>query len=56
MVLDEPAEGDEIVRVEGIDFAYNKNEEDLFNQTSIDYKDFWFGEGFAVCSPASEPC
>jgi Fe-S cluster assembly iron-binding protein IscA len=56
MVLDEPREEDEIVHLEGIKFVYNKHEKDLFNQTLIDYKDFWYGEGFAVCSPASEPC
>lgn len=56
MVLDEPREEDEIVYVQGIEFVYNKHEKDLFNQTIIDYKDSWYGEGFAVCSPASEPC
>lgn len=56
MVLDEPREGDESVRVHGIDFVYDKQDEDILNQTVVDYKDFWFGEGFSVCSPTSEPC
>ncbi len=56
MVLDEPREDDEIVNSEGFEFVYNKDEKDLFNQTLIDYKDSWYGEGFTVCSPASEPC
>jgi len=56
MVLDEPGEEDEIVHLEGIEFVYDKHDRDLFNQTWIDYKDFWYGEGFAVSSPASEPC
>ena len=56
MVLDEPGEEDEIVHVEGIEFYYNKDEKDLLNQTFIDYRDSWYGEGFTVCSPASEPC
>jgi Fe-S cluster assembly iron-binding protein IscA len=56
MVLDEPGEEDEIVNLQGIKFVYDKNERELFNQTSIDYKDSWYGEGFTVCSPASEPC
>mgnify|MGYP002346337612 CR=1 FL=1 len=56
MVLEEPRENDEIVQVEGIGFAYDKDDSSLLDQTTIDYKDFWFGEGFAVWSPASEPC
>jgi Fe-S cluster assembly iron-binding protein IscA len=56
MVLDEPREEDEIVHLEGIEFVYNKDEKDLLDQTVIDYKDSWYGEGFAVSSPASEPC
>jgi Fe-S cluster assembly iron-binding protein IscA len=56
MVLDEPREEDEIVHLQGFEFVYNKDEEDLFNQTSIDYKDSWYGEGFTVCSPNPEPC
>jgi len=56
MVLDEPREEDEIVHLEGIEFVYDKREEDLLNQTTIDYKESWYGEGFTVCSPTSEPC
>ena len=56
MVLDEPREGDEVVHLEGIEFVYDKNEKDLLDQTVIDFKDSWYGEGFTVCSPASEPC
>jgi len=56
MALDEPKEDDEIVQVQGIGFSYNKHEKALFDQTLIDYKDSWHGEGFTVCSPASEPC
>jgi Fe-S cluster assembly iron-binding protein IscA len=56
MVLDEPKDEDEIVHLEGIKFAYDKEEKDLFHQTLIDYKDSWYGEGFTVCSPLSEPC
>ncbi len=56
MVLDEPREEDEIVHLQGIEFVYNKHEKDLFNQTFIDYRDSWYGEGFVVSSPASEPC
>jgi hypothetical protein len=56
MVLDEPREEDEIVHFQGIEFVYNKHEKDLFNQALIDHKDSWYGKGFTVCSPASEPC
>jgi Fe-S cluster assembly iron-binding protein IscA len=56
LVLDEPKEQDEIVHLEGFTFAYDKQEEDLLNKTLIDYKDSWYGEGFTVCSPQSEPC
>lgn len=56
MVLDEPQEDDEIVHVEGFSFVYDRQEEDLLNKTLIDYKDSWYGEGFTVCSPTSEPC
>jgi Fe-S cluster assembly iron-binding protein IscA len=56
MVLEEPREEDEIVHLEGIAFAYNKRKEELLNKTFIDYKDSWYGEGFVVYSPASEPC
>ncbi len=56
MVLEEPHQDDEIVHKEGFTFAYSKEDRDLLHQTVIDYKDFWFGEGFAVSSPASEPC
>jgi Fe-S cluster assembly iron-binding protein IscA len=56
LVLDEPGEEDEIVDFQGFEFVYNKQEKDLLNQTLIDYKDSWYGEGFTVCSPASEPC
>ena len=56
MVLEEPQNDDEIVRVDGIAFAYDKNDRELLDRTTIDYKEFWFGEGFAVWSPASEPC
>jgi Fe-S cluster assembly iron-binding protein IscA len=56
MVLDVPGEEDEIAHVQGIEFVYNKYDKDLLNQTLIDYKDSWYGEGFVVCSPASEPC
>ena len=56
MVLDEPRQEDEVVRVEGFEFVYHKDEKDLFDHTLIDYKDSWYGEGFTVCSPTSEPC
>ena len=56
MVLDEPREGDEMVHLHGIEFVYDIRDKDLLNQTSIDYKDAWYGEGFVVCSPQSEPC
>jgi Fe-S cluster assembly iron-binding protein IscA len=56
MVLDEPRQDDEIVHLEGFEFAYDPHEKDLLNQTLIDYKDSWYGEGFTVCSPGSEPC
>jgi Fe-S cluster assembly iron-binding protein IscA len=56
MVLDEPREEDEVVQRNGINFVYHKQEQDLFHQTAIDYKDSWYGEGFVLCSPASEPC
>ncbi len=56
MVLDEPREEDETVQAEGFTFVYDRREKDLFHQTVIDYKDSWYGEGFTVCSPASEPC
>lgn len=56
MVLDEPREEDETVHLQGIDFVYDKHEKELFDQTVIDYKDSWYGEGFVVYSPASEPC
>ncbi len=56
MVLDEPRDGDERVHVEGLEFVYNNREKELFDQTVIDYKDSWYGEGFTVCSPKSEPC
>ena len=56
MVLDEPRVDDETVHLQGIDFIYHRNESELFDQTFIDYQDSWFGQGFVVCSPASEPC
>lgn len=56
MVLDEPGKEDEIVHFQGIDFIYSINEKKLFNQTTIDYKDSWYGEGFVLYSPTSEPC
>jgi Fe-S cluster assembly iron-binding protein IscA len=56
MVLDEPREGDEIVHVDGLTFVYRPDDRDLLQQTVIDYKDSWYGEGFTVCSPRSEPC
>ena len=56
MVLDEPREDDEIAHIEDFEFVYSKHEKELFDQTLIDYKDSWYGEGFTVCSPASEPC
>jgi Fe-S cluster assembly iron-binding protein IscA len=56
MVLDEPRKEDEIVHIQGIDVVYDGNEKALFDQTVIDYRDSWYGEGFVVCSPASEPC
>lgn len=56
MVLDEPREEDEIVHAEGFEFVYDEQEKDLLNQAVIDYKDSWYGEGFTVCSPVSEPC
>ena len=56
MVLDEPRDGDGIVHTEGFQFIYNTKDQALFNETLIDYKDSWYGEGFTVCSPASEPC
>lgn len=56
MVLDELRETDEALHVNGLHFVYNKHEKGLFDQTFIDYKDFWYGKGFVICSPASEPC
>jgi len=44
------------VHLEGFEFVYNKHEKDLFDQTLIDYKESWYGEGFTVSSPLSEPC
>ena len=56
MVLDEPREGDESVHVQGIDFVYDRRDREFLDQTVIDYKDSWYGDGFVACSPASEPC
>jgi Fe-S cluster assembly iron-binding protein IscA len=56
MVLDEPGKEDEVVLLEGISFVYHRNDEGLLNHSYIDYKDSWYGEGFVICSPASEPC
>lgn len=56
MVLDEPRDGDETVNSQGIEFVYKMHERDLFEQTFIDYRDSWYGIGFVVCSPRSEPC
>ena len=56
MVLDEPRDEDEIVYSQGFEFVYDKNEKELLDQTFIDYRDSWYGEGFVVCSPKSEPC
>lgn len=56
MVLDEHREGDETVHLKGINFVYDRRNEDLLNQTVIDFKDSWVGQRFEVCSPASEPC
>lgn len=56
MVLDEPREDDERAHAGGFEFVYSRDEKDLFHQTLIDYKDSWYGEGFTVCSPLSEPC
>ena len=56
MVLDELRENDETVHLQGIDFVYEKKQKKLFDQTVIDYRDSWYGEGFLVCSPTSEPC
>lgn len=56
MVLDEPREEDETVHLQGIAFVYDRAEEALFDRTVIDYKDSWYGEGFVLCSPQSEPC
>jgi len=55
MVLDEPREEDESVHLQGIDFIYDINDKKLLNQTVIDFRDSWYGEGFVVWSPASEP-
>lgn len=55
MVLDESRQGDETVHVEGIDFVYEKNKIDLFDKTHIDFTDSWYGEGFVLSSPTSEP-
>ncbi|MDA8137949.1 MAG: hypothetical protein M0036_04775 [Desulfobacteraceae bacterium] len=44
------------MHLNGIDFVYDRREEELLHQTAIDYKDSWYGEGFVICSPASEPC
>lgn len=57
MVLDGPRNAnDEIVRFQGIDFVYDRREKELFDQTFIDYRDSWYGVGFVLCSPTSEPC
>lgn len=56
MVLDGPREEDDTVHLHGIDFVYNRHERDLFDRTTIDYMDSWYGEGFVLCSPQSEPC
>lgn len=56
MVLDVPREDDEVMHLQGIHFVYNRHEKDLLDHTSIDYRDSWYGEGFVICSPASEPC
>ncbi len=56
MVLDGHRDGDASVHLQGIDFVYDKHEKALFDQTVIDYKENWFGQGFTVCSPTSEPC
>lgn len=56
MVLDGPREGDDTVHLDGIEFVYERQEKALFDKTVIDYKDSWYGEGFVICSPRSEPC
>jgi Fe-S cluster assembly iron-binding protein IscA len=56
MVLDGPREEDGIVHVQGVAFVYDRHERALFDQTAIDYRDSWYGEGFVLCSPQSEPC
>jgi Fe-S cluster assembly iron-binding protein IscA len=56
MVLDEPRKYDEIIHYNGIEIVYPTQEKDLFDHTFIDFKDSWYGEGFVICSPSSEPC
>lgn len=56
MVLDEPRDGDGIVHTGGFEFVYSTRDQALLNETLIDFKDSWYGEGFTVCSPTSEPC
>jgi Fe-S cluster assembly iron-binding protein IscA len=56
MVLDEPRKDDEVIHCKGLQIVYDKQEKDLFEHTLIDYKDSWYGVGFVICSPASEPC
>ena len=56
MVLDEPGTEDQTVHLRGIDFIYNKDDTALLDQTFIDYRDSWYGIGFVIYSPASEPC
>lgn len=56
MVLDEPRTNDEVVHYKGIEVVYHPSEKELFDNTLIDFKDAWYGEGFVLCSPTSEPC
>lgn len=56
MVLDEPRTNDEVVHCKGIEIVYQTHDKALFDNTLIDFKDSWYGEGFVLCSPTSEPC
>ena len=56
MALDEPRDEDQKVSIKGVDFIYDKADENFMPDSVIDFQDSFLGKGFVVRSAVGGVC
>jgi len=53
MALDEPKDSDQSLKVKGVSFIYDKNDEGFMNDSIIDFQETFSSKGFIIRAASS---